>query len=76
MDIRAPFASVLLLVSTYSLTQVSSDTFHGVEEWKDSLTTTAIISFKDLYSTEPPAMYMTKGVKPVLGALAQALTSP
>jgi thioredoxin-related protein len=56
---------VLVLVSTYSLTQAPSVAFHGVEEWKDSLTATAVTSLRDLYSKDPPARFKAKGQKPV-----------
>src|SRR6266568_942249 len=65
MAIRVPLACVLVLVSTYSLTQAPSVAFHGVEEWKDSLTATAITSLRDLYSKDPPARFKAKGQKPV-----------
>ncbi len=64
MAVRVPLTCVLLVVSTYSLTQAPSVAFHGVEEWKDSLTVTAITSLRDLYSTDPPAKFMAKGQKP------------
>lgn len=65
MAIRVPLACVLVLVSTYSLPQAPSVAFHGVEEWKESLTASAITSLRDLYSTNPPARFMAKGQKPV-----------
>lgn len=65
MAIRVPLACVLVLVSTYSLTQAPSVAFHGVEEWKDSLTATTINSLRDLYSKDPPARFQAKGQKPV-----------
>jgi thioredoxin 1 len=65
MAIRLPLVCVLVLVSTYSFTQAPSVAFHGVEEWKDSLTATAITSLRDLYSKDPPARFKAKGQKPV-----------
>jgi thioredoxin-related protein len=65
MAIRVPLACMLVLVSTYSPTQAPSVAFHGVEEWKDSLTATAITSLRDLYSKDPPARFKAKGQKPV-----------
>ena len=65
MAIRIPLACVLVLVSTYSPTQAASVAFHGVEDWKDSLTATAIASLRDLYSKDPPARFKAKGQKPV-----------
>jgi thioredoxin-related protein len=65
MAIRIPLACVLVLVSTYSPTQAASVAFHGVEDWKDSLTATAITSLRDLYSKDPPARFKAKGQKPV-----------
>jgi thioredoxin-related protein len=65
MTARVPFACVLLLVSTYSVTQTPSAAFDGAEKWKDSLTAAAIISLKGLYSTDPPARFKAKGQKPV-----------
>lgn len=68
MTIRILLAWVLLLVvSTYSVTQSAAPAFDGVEKWKDSLTTAEIASLRDLYSTDPPAMFMAKGQKPVPG---------
>lgn len=68
MTIRILLAWVLLLaVSTYSATQTAAPAFDGVEKWKDSLTTAEIASLRDLYSTDPPAMFMAKGQKPVPG---------
>jgi len=64
MAVRVPLTCVLLVLSTYSLTQAPSVAFHGVEEWKDSLTVTAITSLRGLYSTDPPAKFMAKGQKP------------
>jgi thioredoxin-related protein len=63
MAIRVPLACVLVVVSTYSLTQAPSVAFHGVEEWKDSLTATTITSLRDLYSKDPPARFKAKGQK-------------
>ncbi len=65
MTIRLSFACVLLLASTYSITQTPSATFDGVEKWKGSLTATAITSLKSEYSTDPPAKFVPKGQKPV-----------
>jgi hypothetical protein len=65
MAIRIPLACALVLVSTYSLTQAPSVAFHGIEEWKDSLTATGITSLRDLYSKDPPARFKAKGQKPV-----------
>lgn len=68
MTIRILLTWVLLLVvSTYSVTQSAAPAFDGVEKWKDSLTTAEIASLRDLYSTDPPAMFMAKGQKPVPG---------
>jgi thioredoxin-related protein len=65
MAIRVLLACVLLLVSTYSVTQTLPVAFDGVERWKDSLTPPAITSLKSLYSTDPPAKFAAKGQKPV-----------
>jgi thioredoxin family protein len=65
MTIRVPLACLLVLVSTYSLTQTPPVAFHGVEEWKDLLTATTITSLSGLYSKDPPARFMAKGYKPV-----------
>jgi thiol-disulfide isomerase/thioredoxin len=67
MTIRIFLACVLLLVSTCSVTQTAAPAFDGVEKWKDSLSTAAIASLRDLYSTDPPAMFMAKGQKPAPG---------
>jgi thioredoxin-related protein len=64
MAIRVPFVCALVLVSTYSFTQASI-AFHGVDDWKDSLTPAAISSLRDLYSKDPPARFKAKGQKPV-----------
>ena len=55
---------VLILVSTYSVTQTPSAGFDGVEKWKGTLTATAIASLKSLYSTDPPARFMGTDQKP------------
>lgn len=65
MAIRVLLSFVILVVSTYSVTQTPSAAFDGVEKWKGSLTATAITSLKSLYSTDPPARFMAKGQKPV-----------
>jgi len=65
MTHRFSFAFVLLLFSTYSVTQTQTAAFDGVEKWKGALTATAITSIKGLYSTDPPAKFMAKGQKPV-----------
>lgn len=65
MAIRVLLACVLLLVSTYSVTQNQPVAFDGVERWKGSLTASAITSLKSLYSTDPPAKFVAKGQKPV-----------
>jgi len=65
MTARVLLAFVLLLFSTYSVTQTPSAAFDGVEKWKGSLTATAITSLKSLYSTDPPAKFIAKGQKPV-----------
>lgn len=65
MAIRVLLACVLLLVSTYSVTQTLPVAFDGVERWKGSLTTPPITSLKSLYSTDPPAKFVAKGQKPV-----------
>ena len=64
MTIRVLWAFVLLLVSTYSVTQTPSAGFDGVEKWKGTLTATAIASLKSLYSTDPPARFVGKDHKP------------
>jgi thioredoxin 1 len=64
MTNRVLLAFVLLLVSTYSVTQTPSAAFDGIEKWKSTLTATAIVSLKSLYSTDPPARFMGKGQKP------------
>jgi thioredoxin-related protein len=64
MTTRVLSAFVLLLVSTYSVTQTPSVAFDGIEKWKGTLTTTAIASLKSLYSTDPPARFMGKDQKP------------
>jgi hypothetical protein len=64
MTIRVLSAFVLLLVSSYSVTQTPSARFDGVEKWKGTLTPTAIASLKSLYSTDPPARFMDKDHKP------------
>jgi len=61
---RVLLPCVLLLVSTYSVTQTTSAAFDGVEKWEGSLTATAITSLKNLYSTDPPARFKAKGQKP------------
>jgi thioredoxin 1 len=65
MAIRVVLACVILLVSTYSVTQTPPVAFDGVERWKGSLTAPAIASLKNLYSTDPPARFKAKGQKPV-----------
>ena len=65
MTIRALFACLPLLISSYAVTQTPAAAFDGVEKWKSSLTPTAIPSLKNLYSTDPPASFMAKGQKPV-----------
>jgi thioredoxin 1 len=65
MAIRVRLACMIVLVSSYSFTQAPSVAFHGVEEWKDSLTPSAIASLRDLYSKDPPASFKAKGQKPV-----------
>jgi len=64
MTTRVLSAFVLLLVSSYSVTQTPSAGFDGIEKWKDTLTVTAIASLKSLYSTDPPARFMGKDQKP------------
>lgn len=64
MTARVLSAFVLLLVSTYSVTQTSSAGFDGIEKWKGTLTATAIASLKNLYSTDPPARFVGKDHKP------------
>jgi len=59
---RVLWAFVLLIVSTYSVTQTAG--FDGVEKWKGTLTATAIASLKSLYSTDPPARFIGKDQKP------------
>jgi hypothetical protein len=61
---RVLSAFVLVLVSTYSVTQTPSAGFDGIEKWKGTLTATAIASLKSLYSTDPPARFMGKDQKP------------
>jgi thioredoxin family protein len=61
VTIRTPWACVLLLASTYALTQTPATAFDGTEKWKGTLTTTSIGALKSLYSTDPPAKFMPKG---------------
>lgn len=64
MTTRVFSAFVLLLISSYSVTQTASAGFDGIEKWKGTLTATAIASLKSLYSTDPPARFMAKDLKP------------
>jgi thioredoxin 1 len=64
MTRRVLSACVLFLVSTYSLTQIPSPGFNGIEKWKATLTATAIVSLQSLYSSDPPARFMGKDQKP------------
>ena len=65
MSVR--LALLLVLASTYSFAQTAPAAFDGVEKWKDSLNPTSMASFKSLYSTTPPAMFMPKEEKPQPG---------
>jgi len=58
MKIGVRLACVLLLGSSYVLSQASPAAFDGAEKWKDSLTSASIKSLMNLYSTDPPAKYM------------------
>ena len=58
MKIGVRWACVLLLGSSYVFSQAASAAFDGVEKWKESLTGASNKSFKNLYSTDPPARYM------------------
>lgn len=64
MITRVLSAFVLLLASTYSLSQTSPAGFDGAEKWKSTLTATGLSSLKSLYSTDPPAKFLGKGQKP------------
>jgi thioredoxin 1 len=64
MTTRLLSAFVLLLVSSYSVTQTPSAGFDGVEKWKGTLTPAAIASLRSLYSTDPPARFVGKDHKP------------
>ena len=64
MTTRVLSAFVLLLVSSYSVTQTPSGGFDGIEKWKGTLTATAIASLRSLYSTDPPARFVGKDHKP------------
>jgi len=61
---RGCFAFVLFLFSTLSFSQTPSAVFDGIEKWKATLTPTAITSLTSLYSTDPPAKFISKGQKP------------
>ena len=61
MTIRLGWATVFLLASSYALTQTLPPAFDGVEKWKDSLTGDSISSFKNLYSSDPPAKFLLNG---------------
>lgn len=67
MKLRIVCACLLFLVPVYSVAQLASAAFDGVEKWKGTLTTATIGSLKDLYSSDPPAMFMAKGKKPAPG---------
>ena len=64
MSNRVLLPLVVLLVSSYSVAQASSPAFDGVEKWKGLLTPAGVASLKSLYSTDPPAQYVAKGLKP------------
>ncbi|MBZ5707347.1 MAG: thioredoxin family protein [Acidobacteriia bacterium] len=64
MTNRVLLAFVLLLSSASAVAQTPSVAFDGIDKWKASLTTTAITSLKNLYSTDPPARFIGKGQKP------------
>jgi thioredoxin 1 len=64
MTTRVLSAVLLLFAATYSVTQTPSAAFDGIEKWKGTLSATAIVSLKTLYSTDPPARFMGKDQKP------------
>jgi hypothetical protein len=64
MTTRVLSAFVILLVSSYSVTQTASAGFDGVEKWKGTLAPAAIASLRSLYSTDPPARFVGKDHKP------------
>jgi thioredoxin 1 len=57
-------STVLLLLLSCLITRAMSVTFDGVEKWNRALTPTGIGCLRDLYSTNPPAMFVMKGQKP------------
>jgi thioredoxin family protein len=67
MIARILFVCLLLFVSACSVAQTAPSGFDGVERWKGTLTASTIGSLKDLYSADPPAMFMAKGQKPAPG---------
>lgn len=61
MNIRVSLFCAMLLASTYSAAQTIAFGFDGVAKWQEKLTPGSVASIKDVYSSNPPAMYMAKG---------------
>ena len=63
---RTTLVFFFLLVSTSLIAQTPA-AFDGVTRWQGALTPATMASLKDMYSTNPPAMFAANGEKPAPG---------